>query len=58
VLVVAAVVGVTIAVPEAISDWTNGGLGAAYIVLVGGAVLVAGSVIALRLRSDVRNMAR
>lgn len=50
VLLVAGVVGITIAVPEAIWDWTDGAVGGAAIVLVTGAVLLAGSWTGLRLR--------
>jgi hypothetical protein len=50
VLIIAAVVGLTLAVPEAAYDWSDGRLQVAYIVLIGGAVMVAGSVAALRWR--------
>jgi hypothetical protein len=50
VLVVAAVVAVTLAVPEALYDWSDGRLQVAYVVLIGGAVLVAASVSAMRWR--------
>ena len=52
VLLVAGVLGVTLAVPEAVLDWTNGALGASLILLVAGAVLVAASAVGLRLRRD------
>lgn len=52
VLLVAGVLGVTLAVPEAVLDWTNGALGASVILLVAGAVLVAASAIGLRLRRE------
>jgi MFS family permease len=48
VLLLAGVLGVTIAVPEAVWDVTNGAGGAAVILLVGGAVLLAASGIGLR----------
>jgi len=51
VLLVAGVVGMTIAVPEAVSDLTDGAVGGSVILLVAGAVLVATSVLGLRLRA-------
>jgi hypothetical protein len=51
VLLVAGVVGMTIAVPEAVSDLTNGAVSGSVILLVAGAVLVATSVVGLRLRA-------
>lgn len=50
VLLIAGVVGMTLAVPEAVSDLTNGALGGAAILLVAGAVLVAASAVGLRIR--------
>ncbi|MEY9210638.1 DUF2157 domain-containing protein [Thermobifida halotolerans] len=43
VLIVAGVVGITIAVPEAIWDWTDGAIGGALLLLVVGLVLLAAS---------------
>jgi hypothetical protein len=51
VLLVAGVVGATIAVPEAISDLTNGAVSGSVILLVAGAVLIATSAVGLRLRA-------
>jgi hypothetical protein len=48
VLLLAGVVGVTVAVPEAVWDVTNGAGGAAVILLVGGAVLLAASGLGMR----------
>lgn len=50
VLLVAGIVGVTLAVPEAVADVTNGALGGSVILLVAGAVLVGASAVGLRLR--------
>jgi hypothetical protein len=44
------VVAVTLAVPEAVSDWTGGDLGAAGGVLVAGVALLVASALGLRLR--------
>lgn len=53
VLLVAGVLGVSVAVPEAVWDWTEGAGGAAGVLLVGGAVLLAASGVGLRLhRAD------
>jgi hypothetical protein len=54
VLLVGGVLGVTLAVPEAVADVTNGALGGSVILLVAGAVLVAMSAIGLRIRADSR----
>jgi hypothetical protein len=51
VLLVTGVVGMTIAVPEAVSDLTDGAVSGSVILLVAGAVLVATSVLGLRLRA-------
>jgi hypothetical protein len=51
VLLVTGVVGMTIAVPEAVSDLTDGAVGGSLILLVAGAVLIAMSVLGLRLRA-------
>lgn len=50
VLLAAAVVGVTVAVPEAIWDWTDGAIGGAVVALIAGAVLLASSTLSLRVR--------
>lgn len=47
-----AVVAVTIVVPEAVVDWTDGGLGAAGAVLVTGVTLLAASLLGAWLRSS------
>lgn len=49
VLLGAGVVGITIAIPEAIWDWTDGAVGGAVVALIAGAVLLAASAIGLRL---------
>jgi uncharacterized membrane protein (UPF0136 family) len=54
VLLVAGVVASTLAVPEAISDWTHGALSGPAILLVAGAVLVGASALGLRLRGARR----
>lgn len=48
-LLAVGVVGVTLAVAEAVADWTDGAAGGAAAVLVAGAVLLLGSGVALRL---------
>jgi len=50
VLLVAGVVAVTLAVPEAVVDLTGNSLGGPTVLLVAGAVLVAASALGLRLR--------
>lgn len=45
-----AVVAATIGVPEALSDWTDGSLGAAGILLVAGVTLLVAALLGLRLR--------
>jgi hypothetical protein len=50
VLLAAGVIGVTIAVPEAVWDITNGAGGAAAILLIAGAVLLGASGAGLWLR--------
>ena len=49
----AGVIGVTLSVPEALLDWTDGSLGAAGGLLVAGATLLGASLLGLRLRQDV-----
>ncbi len=43
---------VTVVVPEALLDWTDGTLGVAGVLLVGGLVLLGGSVVGLRVHRD------
>lgn len=47
------VVGVTLAVPEALLDWTEGSLGTAGVLLVAGVTLLGASLLGLRLRKEV-----
>lgn len=47
------VAGVTLAVPEALLDWTEGSLGTAGVLLVAGVTLLGASVLGLRLRKEV-----
>jgi hypothetical protein len=49
---VAGVAGVTLAVPEALLDWTEGSLGTAGVLLVAGVTLLAASLLGLRLRAE------
>jgi hypothetical protein len=46
------VVGVTVAVPEALLDWTGGSLGTAGVLLVAGVTLLGASLLGLRLRKE------
>lgn len=48
----AGVAGVTLAVPEALLDWTQGSLGTAGVLLVAGLTLLGASLLGLRLRHD------
>jgi hypothetical protein len=50
---VAGVAGVTLAVPEALLDWTEGSLGTAGVLLVAGVTLLGASLLGLRLRQEV-----
>jgi hypothetical protein len=50
VLLVGGILGATIAVPEAVSDLTNGALSGSVILLIAGGVLVTVSAVGLRLR--------
>ncbi|WP_020660043.1 DUF2157 domain-containing protein [Amycolatopsis benzoatilytica] len=50
VLLVAGVLGITLAVPEAVWNLTGGATGAAVIVLIAGAVLLVASALGFRLR--------
>jgi hypothetical protein len=50
VLLVAGVLGVTVAVPEAVIDWTDGALGGSVVLLLAGGVLVAASALGLAIR--------
>ena len=47
------VVATTVAVPEALTDWTGGSLGAAGALLVAGVALLGASLAGLRLRKEV-----
>jgi hypothetical protein len=47
-----AVLGVTLVVPEAVSDWTAGSLGAVGGVLVAGITLLLASLAGFRLRRE------
>jgi len=49
---VAGVAGVTLAVPEALLDWTEGSLGTAGVLLVAGVTLLGASVLGLRLHGE------
>lgn len=49
------VVGVTLAVPEALLDWTEGSLGTAGVLLVAGVTLLGASLLGLRLRKEVEH---
>jgi hypothetical protein len=51
VLLAFGVIGATVAVPEAVVDWTNNSLNGPAILLIAGAVLVAASALGLWLRS-------
>jgi hypothetical protein len=48
----AAVIGVTLVVPEAVSDWTGGSLGAVGGVLVAGVTLLLASFAGYRIRAE------
>ncbi|QNN54370.1 hypothetical protein [Nocardioides mesophilus] len=52
------VVAVTVAVPEALSDWTSGSLGAAGILLVTGVTLLVAALLGLRLRQEAHEQHR
>ncbi len=49
VLLVAGIVGLTIAIPQAIWDWADGAVGGALIALIAGAVLLIASAFGLRI---------
>ncbi len=49
----AGVVALTLAVPEALTDWTSGSLGPAGILLATGVTLLVASLLGLRLRHEV-----
>ena len=51
VLLAFGVIGLSIAVPEAVVDWTNDSLGGPAILLISGAVLITASALGLWLRS-------
>lgn len=50
--VAAGVIAVTLAVPEALLDWTEGALGPAGVLLVAGVTLLGASMLGLRLRQE------
>jgi hypothetical protein len=54
----AGVVAVTLAVPEALSDWTDGSLGSAGVLLATGVTLLVASLAGLRLRHEVSEPGR
>lgn len=54
----AGVVAVTLAVPEALFDWTSGSLGSAGVLLVTGLTLLGASLLGLRLRHEVSETGR
>ncbi|MFG1611240.1 hypothetical protein ACGFI3_00705 [Nonomuraea wenchangensis] len=54
VLLVAGVAGLTLAVPEAVWDWTDGAVGGSIALMIAGLVLVASSVLGLRLHRASR----
>ncbi len=49
----AGVVALTLAVPEALTDWTDNTLGPAGVLLVAGLTLLAASLVGLRLRKEL-----
>jgi hypothetical protein len=49
---VAGVLGITLVVPEAVADWTDGSLGVAGGVLVAGLTLLGASLAGLRVRRE------
>ncbi|MEU6727091.1 hypothetical protein ABZ917_25590 [Nonomuraea wenchangensis] len=54
VLLVAGVAGFTLAVPEAVWDWTDGAVGGSLALMIAGLVLVASSVLGLRMHRASR----
>jgi hypothetical protein len=54
----AGVVAMTLAVPEALSDWTDGSLGSAGVLLVTGVTLLVAALAGLRLRQEVSEPGR
>ncbi|WP_171074041.1 DUF2157 domain-containing protein [Nonomuraea basaltis] len=55
VLLVAGVAGFTLSMPEAIWDWTDGAVGGSLVLMIAGAVLVASSVLGIRLHRASRS---
>lgn len=49
ILLIGGVIGVTIAVPEAVWDWTGGAVNGAFLVLIAGAVLLLAGGLGLRI---------
>ncbi len=54
VLLVAGVIGATLAIPDAVTDWTGGAFGGSMALLAAGATLVLACALGLRLRHGVR----
>ncbi len=52
------VVAVTLAVPEALLDWTEGSLGTAAALLAAGVTLLGASLVGMRLRREVQSEGR
>jgi hypothetical protein len=52
------VVALTLAVPEALADWTDGSLGSAGVLLATGVTLLVASLVGLRLRHEVSGPGR
>ena len=50
---VAAVAAITLVVPEALLDWTNGSLGSVGVLLATGLTLLVASLLGLRLRQEI-----
>ncbi|GAA3432839.1 hypothetical protein GCM10018954_024420 [Kutzneria kofuensis] len=55
ILLIGGVIGVTIAVPEAVWDWTGGAINGAVLVLIAGAVLLLAGGIGLRVHRPQRD---
>jgi hypothetical protein len=49
---VVGVLGITVVVPEAVTDWTDGSLGVAGGVLVAGLALLGASLAGLRVKQE------
>lgn len=55
VLLVASVIGFTLAIPEAVWDWTGGAVGGSVTLIIAGVVLVTTSAVGIRLRRGRRD---